>query len=42
MVIKIGEKGLIIVNIGKGKGKFMVVFGMIFCYIVYGMKFVVV
>lgn len=37
-----GEKGLIIVYIGKGKGKFLVGFGMILCCIVYDMFCVVV
>lgn len=38
MVIKIIEKGFVIVYIGKGKGKLIVGFGMVFCFFGYGYK----
>lgn len=42
MATKVGEKGLIIVNTGKGKGKSTAAFGMIFRHIAYGMPCAVV
>lgn len=39
---KIEEKGLIMVYMGSGKGKFFSGFGMIMCCIFYGMLIVVV
>lgn len=42
MATKTGEKGLIIVNTGKGKGKSTAAFGMIFRHIAHGMKSAVV
>lgn len=41
-VVVIQEKGLLIVYIGNGKGKSMVVFGMVVCVFGYGMWFGVV
>ena len=42
MATKTGEKGLIIVHTGKGKGKSTAAFGMIFRHIAHGMKSAVV
>ena len=42
MATKTGEKGLIVVNTGKGKGKSTAAFGMIFRHIAHGMKSAVV
>jgi cob(I)alamin adenosyltransferase len=42
MATKTGEKGLIIVHTGKGKGKSTAAFGMIFRHIAYGMPCAVV
>jgi len=42
MATKTGEKGLIIVHTGKGKGKSTSAFGMIFRHIAHGMKCAVV
>ncbi|MEM9781069.1 MAG: cob(I)yrinic acid a,c-diamide adenosyltransferase [Pseudomonadota bacterium] len=42
MATKTGEKGLIIVNTGKGKGKSTAAFGMIFRCIAHGLKSAVV
>ena len=42
MATKSGEKGLIIVHTGKGKGKSTAGFGMIFRHIAYGMPCAVV
>ncbi len=42
MATKTGEKGLVIVHTGKGKGKSTAAFGMIFRHIAYGMPCAVV
>ncbi|MBC7310952.1 MAG: cob(I)yrinic acid a,c-diamide adenosyltransferase, partial [Rhizobium sp.] len=42
MATKTGEKGLIIVHTGKGKGKSSAAFGMIFRHIAHGRKCAVV
>ena len=42
MATKTGEKGLIIVHTGKGKGKSSAAFGMIFRHIAHGKKCAVV
>ena len=42
MATKVGQKGLIIVHTGKGKGKSSAAFGMIFRCIAHGMKCAVV